>query len=280
MQQRTFQHCFTFNTLLFCLIVVLGIGLVGCANNPSTNKTANTLETIKDRDQLVVGVKYDSPPFGFMDKDNQLKGYEIELAKEFSNRLLASPDKVKLVQVQTATRIPTLQAKQVDFVLATMTITDERKKVVDFSKPYFQAHQGVLVKADSPIKTVADLADKNVIFVIGGTGEGNLKKAQPKAKLLGFKSSTEGFTAFTAGRADAFSTDDSILNGFMEKHCGLRLLDEKISTENYGIAFRKGPENAALKQKIEQLLGDAEKTGYLGLLKDKWIKTPQTAPCP
>ena len=244
------------------------VGLMGCQRMESKG---DILDAAKKRGHLIIGVKFDSPPFGFMDSDGELKGLEIELAHELAARIMGNKDAVKFVQVQTATRIPTLQAKQVDFVLATMTITPEREKIVRFTTPYFEAHQGVMVKNGSDIKSVADLSGKPTIFVIGGTGEKNLKTANPKATLMGFKSSTEAFSAFNAGRAEAFSTDDSILNGFLSKNCGVHLIDAHLSVEHYGMAFRKDADSASLAARVNEAVVAAQKAGLIDLLKDKWV---------
>lgn len=179
-------------------------------------------------------------------------------------------DAVEFVQVNTSTRVAALNSGQVDFVLATMTITPERAKVVNFTEPYYKAAQGVMVKNNSPIKTLADLNGKTVMTVIGATGGENLKKSVPGAKLLGFKSSTEAFSAFYAGRGDAFSTDDSILYGFLHEYCGVRLLEERISEEPYGIAFRKDAESQRLQQRIQELLTWFEENGRMEALRTTW----------
>jgi aspartate/glutamate/glutamine transport system substrate-binding protein len=272
---KTLLGSFVF--VLFC-VVLTSLALSGCQRVASSS--GNILADAKARGYLIIGVKYDSPPFGFMDADETLKGLEIELAKELTARLMGDPSKVKFVQVQTATRIPTLQAKQVDFVIATMTITPEREKIVRFSTPYFEAHQGIMVKSSSKIASVKDLTGNKTIFVIGGTGEKNLRTANPKAELLGFKSSTEAFSSFYAGRAEAFSTDDSILNGFLSKNCGVKLINAQLSVEKYGIAFRKDAESKALADKVDSLLKSAQDVGLIEQLKDEWIIDTPPASCP
>lgn len=267
---KNFLSLFTLS--LFILTTVL---LTGCFQKPSSG---DTLQDIKERGYIKIGVKYDSPPFGFLNEKQELQGLEIDLAHHIAKEILGDENAVKFTQVQTATRIPTLQARQVDMVIATMTITDERKKVVDFTEPYFFAHQKVMVREDSPYKTLSDLAQKPVIFVIGGTGEARLKKAEPQLILNGFKSSTEGFTAFYAGRAEAFSQDDTILNGFLSKHCGVRILSKEMSIEPYGMAFRKDPASKKLEQKVQAILNTLGKSGKLKSKEKEWIKTnPPTA---
>lgn len=264
--------------LIFCLMLINGILWLGC-QHAGPKAPENLLAEVQQRGFLRVGVKYDSPPFGFLDADDTLKGFEIDLAREIARRLLGSAKAVQFVQVNTATRVATLNARQVDFVLATMTITPERAQLVNFTSPYYQAAQGVLVHDKSPIKTLQDLANKRVLYIIGATGEARLRKALPKATLLGFKSSTEAFSALHAGRGDAFSTDDSILYGFLHEYCGFRMLPERLSREPYGMAFRKDLESPVLQENVQAILTTLEKEGFLTELAAEWNKPYPPSHC-
>ncbi|MCA9808041.1 MAG: transporter substrate-binding domain-containing protein [Cyanobacteria bacterium HKST-UBA06] len=239
----------------------------------------NQLEAARQRGYLVIGCKYDSPPFGYLDTDGHVKGFEIDLGRLLADKVLGDPNAVKFVQVNTSTRIAALDAKHVDLVLATMTITEERKEKVTFSPTYYTAAQAVMVKADSAYRRVADLDGKPVAFVLGATSEARLKKNIPQAKLLGFKATTEAFSAFNAGRAQAFSTDDSILYGFVSEYCGVKLLEDRLSEEPYGMAFRKDdsakPLVAAVSSALEQLLA----AGEVAQLKAKWMRTNPPDTC-
>lgn len=261
--------------IILCLVLVTWSG---CGPSKPDAPT-DLLTQVKERGYLIVGTKFDSPPFGFLDADGQLKGFEIDLAHELAKQLFGDPDAVRFIQVNTSTRIATLDSKQVDFVLATMTITPKRAEVVSFTRPYYKAAQGIMVKANSPFQTLGDIRDKRIAFVIGSTGETNLKTAIPTTILLGFKSTMEAFSAFNAGRAEAFSTDDSILYGFLHEHCGLRLLPEKISEEPYGIAFRKDKTSPSLQSEIQETLDTLSKNGFLKALQDRWNKPYPPANC-
>lgn len=260
-------------TLVFCSVL-----LVACSRT-LPQQSHDLLADVEARGHLVIGVKYDSPPFGFMDADGQLKGFEIDLARELARRLVGDPKKVRFVQVNTSTRVATLNARQVDFVLATMTITPQRAKVVNFTKPYYKAAQGVMVKQQSGINALEDLKTRKLIYVIGSTGEANLKQMFPNARLLGFKSSTEAFSAFNAGRADAFSTDDTILYGFLHEFCGVKLLDSRISEEPYGIAFRRDAASRTLQEKVQVILDELAASGFLDELDRRWNRPNPPADC-
>lgn len=260
---------------LYLLPLIFSLFLLpGCAE-----KKAVTVESVKARGKLLAGVKYDSRPFGYLNTNGELQGYDIDLLRELSKRVLGNEKAVSFEQVFSSTRVIALNSGTLDVVAATMTITPERAKLVDFSRPYFMAHQAVLVPAGSYIKTLDDLNGKTILFILGTTSEANIKKRLPKAKYVGFKTSTDAFSALKAKRGDALTTDDSIIYGFMAENCGFRLLDEKLSEEPYGLAFRKveGEDSPdSLKNRFNEALDAMEKDGTLARLKDKWTNPAHT----
>ncbi|WP_373531072.1 transporter substrate-binding domain-containing protein [Vampirovibrio sp.] len=258
------------------LLVPLMLGLLfgfGCAA-----KQTVSVDSVKARGKLLAGVKYDSPPFGYLDTSGQLHGYDIELLRDIGKRVLGSEQAVDFQQVFSSTRVIALNSGSLDVVAATMTITPERAKVVDFSDPYFVAHQAVMVPEGSPIQTLQDLNGKTILFVLGTTSEATIKKRLPQARYTGFKTSTDAFSALKAKRGDALTTDDAILYGFMGQHCGFRLLKETLSEEPYGLAFRQikgqAPPNS-LKNAVNRALADMKNDGTLTRLSTKWISPEQ-----
>ena len=122
--------------LILCLVFMLGF-LTACAQD---EPSGNILETIQKRGKLIVGVKYDTYLFGYKDPaDQQVKGFEVDLMKEFAKYLLGDENKVEFREVTSKTRIKLLNAKDVDVVVATMTITEQRKRQIDFTNVYFLA---------------------------------------------------------------------------------------------------------------------------------------------
>lgn len=257
--------------------IVLGLCLVGVAcNKPASN---DLLKDIQQKKVLTVGVKFDAPPFGVLDSDGYVKGFEIDLAKALAKKLLGNEKAIQLVQVNTATRIAALNSKQVDLIIATMTITPERQKVVTFSQPYYHAQQGIMVKADSAFNALPAVAEQPIAYVIGGTTESNLKKAFPKAQLIGFKSHSEAFSAFNAGRTAAFCADDVILYGYYHAHCGVKILPGRISKEPYGIAFRKDAASQSLNKAVQTWLEETPQQALLKQLNQRWNQNTPPAQC-
>lgn len=252
------------SALLLCLIALWLLGLSACGTGQ------DPLAAIRQRGKIIAGVKYDSKPFGYLDTDGQLKGYDIDLLHELAGRMLGKPDAVEFQQVLSSTRVIAINSGSVDLVAATMTITPAREKIIDFSKPYFTAHQAIIVPVSSPVKTLNELNSRTILFVMGTTSESNIKKQLPQAKYVGFKTSTDAFSALKAGRGDAMTTDNTILSGFLADSCGFRMLDQQLSDEPYGIAFKQEAENP-LRDEVNKQLAAMEADGTLARLKNKWV---------
>jgi putative glutamine transport system substrate-binding protein len=232
------------------------------------------LDTIKQRGKLVVGVKFDQPGFGLNDPiSKKLEGFEIDMAHEFAKGLLGSPDKVEFIEAVSANRIPFLQEDKVDIVIATFTINDQRKQQIDFSDPYYVAQQKLLVKKGSPIKSIADLAGKNVATVQGSTSEQNLTQKAPQAKPLLFSKYSEAFTALENGQADAVTTDDVVLSGLKltaSNPANYEIVGDGFTVEPYGIGIKKGrPE---LVSYINGTLSAMKTDGRWKALYDRHVK--------
>ena len=155
--------------------------------------------------------------------------------------------------------------------------TDE---VIDFSAPYFMAHQKILVPYASPAQALADLGGRTILFTFGSTSEHNIKKKLPEANYIGFKTATDAFSALKAGRGDALTNDNTILSGFINSACGFRVLQDELSDEPYGIGFRQDPATRALRERVNRELATMREDGTLARLEKKWFgKAPDGRPC-
>lgn len=234
-------------------------------------ETKTSLEKIKEKDVLVVGVKTDSKPFGFISqKTGNNAGFDIDVAKAIAQDLLGSERKVKFVGVTPNTRIEAITSEQVDIVVATMSIVPQREYLIDFSKPYYVAGQTAVVKEDSNIYAFADLRKKTTIVVLGTTAEKNIRRIIPTARIIGYKTYPEAFQAFLDGKGDAISTDDVILSGFLHEHKGYRMLKNKISKELYAVGMKQRENDTSLKSSIDIVITRMAKDGSLKELKQKW----------
>lgn len=255
------------------LLMMSVILLCGC--NAKKEAESDLLSTIKKRGELIVGVKYDSKPFGYLD-NGKLKGYDIDIAHYIAKRLLGNERLVRFVEVTPSNRISKLNSGEVDMLIATMTITPQRQEILEFSLPYFYSGQSVMIRKGTGIKTIGDLNGRRVIVVLGTTGEKNLRYFAPEAVLRGYKSYQEGFNGMIEGKAEAMTTDDAIMAGFVIDHQEFMLLPQRYTQEGYGIAFRKGKESYAVKNEVNAAITQLRQKGHLNYLKTKWIPASST----
>lgn len=251
--------------LTFCFVFIIA----GCTKQENDT---DTLSAIHKRGKLIVGVKFDTKPFGYFNEKHELVGFDVDLAKAIAKSILGSEDKVEFVQVTPSSRILALDTKQVDMVIATMSITPQREHMIDFSVPYYIAGQAILIPKNSKITSISDLNGKNVIIIYGSTAENNLRLIVSDAKIMGFRTYTSGYNALKQGIADAMVSDDTILMGFAESDANLKLLPKRYTKEPYAIGFKKGEESAKLQKKVDFILKDMIQSGDISRLKSKWVK--------
>ena len=232
--------------------------------------TNSALLLAKTRDKLIIGVKYDTHLFGLKDpKDGQVKGFDIDLARAITQQILGSTKKLEFKAVTASSRIPSLQNSEVDFVIATMTITDERKKLVDFSDIYFEVGQSLLVAKESTITGLADLKGKNVIVMKNSTSAKNIRQLAPEAHVLEYDNYTEAFKALTAKVGEVLSTDNSILLGMQRENPNFKLVGGVFTYEPYGIAVQKG--DHLMLTAINQALKSLRASGKYQEIYQHWF---------
>jgi polar amino acid transport system substrate-binding protein len=195
-----------------------------------------TLDKVKKRGKLFAGVKYDTVPFGFVDKSGKVVGFDVDLTQEIAKAIGVE---IEYIKVTSPTRIPMLVAGNVDVVAASMTHTNERDRTIDFSITYFIGGQSILVKKGSGINEVKDLVGKTVAVQQGTTLEKNLAEACPEAKQLAFKDYTSAWMALKQGRADALTGSHHILLGFAKNSPDFVLAGKRFSTEPFGMGVRQ-----------------------------------------
>jgi len=257
------------NKLFTILTLCFTLCFAGCAKKEDNT---DTLSKILKRGKLIVGVKYDTKPFGYLNEKQELVGFDIDLAKAIATSILGSENAIEFKQVTPSNRILALNSGGIDMVIATMTITPQREQVIDFSLPYYVAGQAVLVPKDSKIDSMSDLNGKRVIIIFGSTAENYLRLVAPDANIVGFKTYTSGYMALKQGRADAMTSDDTILMGFASADKSLKLLPKRYTKEPYAVGFKKDESSLRLEKKVDFVIKNMRINGDLEKLKDKWVK--------
>lgn len=205
----------------------------------------NILERVEETQKIVWGVKNDTRLFGLMNiETREVEGFDIDIAKALTKEILGPNGKAEFVEVTSKTRIPLLKNGNIDAIIATMTISEERLKQVDFSDVYFAAGQSLLVKKGSSITGVESLDEtKTVLAVKGSTSALNIREHAPKAKILELENYAEAFTALQSGQGDAMTTDNAILLGMAEENPDYTLAGDIFTDEPYGIAINKNQQD-------------------------------------
>lgn len=260
-------------TMLLALVLALGLAACG-GNKPAEKKAeaaaaASKLDEVKKRGVLVAGVKDATPPFGFVDENKQLVGFEIDLLKHIADKLGV---KLELKPVTSSTRIPMLTQGSVDIIGATMTHKQERESQVDFSITYFMDGQSLLVKKGSPVKNVKDLTGKKVGTAKGSTSEKNVMAANPQAQVLSFEDYPPAFLALKQGKVAAVTTDSSILVGLKnkdEKPEDWEIVGGIFTEEPY--AFGVPQNDSKFRNFVNNALIEMWRSGEYAKLYEKWM---------
>lgn len=193
--------------------------------------------------KITVGIKFDQPGLGLKNPDGSFSGFDVEVAKYVAGKLGVPDGGITFVESKSAEREGLIDRGEVDYIVATYSITDARKEKVNFAGPYFVAAQDLLVKSDNTDITGPEaMAGKILCSVTGSTSAQKVKDnyAQDVA-LQEYGTYTECVEALRSGAVDAVTTDNVILAGYAAQYPGeLKVVGKGFSTENYGIGLKKG----------------------------------------
>ncbi len=219
-------------------------------------------DAIKQTGVLRVGVRCDQPPYGYQDQKGDFAGIEVDMAKTIAGWAFGDPGKIEMICVTADNRIPQLNARKVDLLIATLGITAERARVIDFTQGYNWGGSDVIVPQDSPIKKLADLKGKTLAVLKGTTQAAWLEAKMPEVDLLKLNSVADGVQAVKQGRAVGFGGDKATAVVVVGRDPGLRMVGEPYAITEGGIGVRKGEGdwlaylNAAIdRMRAEKLFG-------------------------
>ncbi|MDR1362878.1 MAG: transporter substrate-binding domain-containing protein [Spirochaetaceae bacterium] len=244
--------------MVFALCASVAVfSAAGCSKQQANGLS---VEEIKKSGVLKVGVKSDVPGFGFFNTStNGYEGFEIELAKLFASEILGGAGAANFESVTARTRGPLLDNGELDMVIATFTITDERKLTYNFSTPYYIDAVGMLVKRSSGINSLADLNGLTIGVAQSSTSKEAISTA---AAALGitlnfaeFSTYPEIKAALDSGRVDVFAVDKSILKGYLD--ADTIILPDEFSPQPYGVTTK---------------LSNKELADYVDGLVKKWLE--------
>ena len=250
-----------------------------------STRAQSTLEKIDKSGVLIIGTRTGSPPFAYVNKNNEWVGFSIELVEKAVVPALTKKlnKQIRLEKKESApqTRIPLLTSNAVDLIAETMTDTQSRRDQVDFSLTFFVTGAQFLVKRGTPIKNIQSVAGKRIAAQQGSTNAKIIRERVPTAKLLEFPDQPAAFQALAQGQVQAYTNDGVQLAGLRAKAPRpdeWSVVGEFFSYEPYGMALRKN--DSDFRQAVNVGLMDAISSGLYFQLYDKWFGVKGEVPYP
>lgn len=255
-------------TILTAVIATAGL-FFGC--NGKSSKADNSLSELKGRGVFVLGLDDSFPPLGFRDENNEITGYDIDLAKEVSKRLGVT---FKAQPINWDAKEQELSTGNIDCIWNGLTITEERKAILSFTKPYLNNAQIVVVRNDSGINSLADLKGKKIGLQAGSSAQ-DAVDANPDFKnsladIIPFEQNLLALTDLSIGGVDGVVMD-IVVAEYSIKTAGLpfHTLSESLASEEYGIAFRKN--DIKLTNEVQSILEQMAADGTVAAISKKWF---------
>lgn len=251
--------------LLASFFLLVACGRIGTKQNIADRINQSNSPTI------TWGVKADTNLFGFYNIEAQeIQGFDVDIAKALTEIMTDGQGKPVFVEITSKTRIPLLKNGNIDAIIATMTINEERAKQVDFSDVYFDAGQALLVPLNSDIEGLESLtSDHTVLAIKGSSSARNIRELAPQVNVLEMENYSEGFVALQSGQGDALTTDSAILLGMIDQNPNFKLAGDNFTEEPYGIAVDKGQED--WHGMIQAALDEIQANGTYDQIYDKWF---------
>jgi len=227
------------------------------------------------KDSLIVGMELAYPPFEMTDEKGAPSGISVDLAKGLGKALGKN---IVIRNTPFDGLIPALKTGQIDLIISSMTITDERRQSIDFSDPYLSTGLCLLVGRTAPVKSILDLDRPGIIVAVkkGTTGHTYASRNIRNAKVLVLDKEAAAVLEVVQGKADAFIYDQtSVYSNWKRNRETTRALLNPFQREEWGIALRKG--ETRLKGQINQFLATFRKQGGFERLGDTWLKEQKAA---
>ena len=195
---------------------------------------------VKARGKWQIGVKCDTPPFGWQDTSGRNRGYDVEVARQFAKWAFGSASKVDFTCVTTASRIGTLTSGRVDIIISTLTWTADREKVIDYSVPYYNAAGRLLVKNNVTVGKLANwMPGKKIVSTSGSIYDHWIKNCFKNTSFQVVSSPAAGVLAVKNDQADAMMYDDAFLVGVAANDNSLKLTSNIFLKVPWGVGIRK-----------------------------------------
>lgn len=226
---------------------------------------AAELSEIQARGYLIVGVKTNRLPLGFIDETGEISGFEIDIARRLAETLLGDATAVEFVPLRNVDRLNAVLEGRVDIAIAAITLTEPRRRLVDFSDPYYL--DGTAFVVGDTVQTLQDLRTRRIALLNRSSTVAHVRYLLPGAELIGVDTYSEGQALLQNGSVDAYAGDASVLTGWVNTQgplTGYSLLPNIISAEPLAIAIPKGGQHDELQAAINRSI----RRGYA----EEWLQ--------
>ena len=250
------KKIFGIGLLLTCLFSV-----VSCKKNKNV-ETKNAVEALKERGTFVLGLDDSFPPLGYRDKNNEIIGYDIDLAKEVAKRLGVN---FKAQPIDWDAKEMELETGKIDCIWNGFTITEERKKQVDFTIEYTTSNQVVVVKKDSNITNLNDIKDKRISVQLGTVADQYVTKNYKNVKVNRLKKFLIAAEDVKNNKSDCIVMDALPAKELVKSNPELKILDGVLFQDKYGMAVKKGNQELlnTINQVLERLISEGKIEEYM-----------------
>jgi polar amino acid transport system substrate-binding protein len=260
------------SALVISTIVVGGLAGCGSSESKKAADSKSSIEQIKERGTIKIGVFSDKAPFGYVDSDGKNQGFDVYIAKRFAKDLLGDESKVEFVLVDAASRVAYLESKKVDMIMANFTVTDERKQKVDFTNPYMKVSLGIVSPDGSTITSEDQMKGKKIIVAKGTTAETFMTKEHPDVELVKFEQYSEIFQALKDKRGDAILSDNTEVIAWAKDNPGFTVGVPSLGSEDtIAPAVTKG--NKELLEWVNNELETLGKENFIHKAYDETLKS-------
>ena len=265
------KKCIAF---LLAAVVLMAAGLTGCGGNDTGSGAAKdtSLEDVAAKGKLVMGLDDSFPPMGYRDENNEIVGFDVDVAREVAKRMGVS---LELQPINWLSNVQELNTKNVDCLWNGMSINPSRQEQMALSDPYMNNNQVLVVLGDSSYQTLGDLKGKKLAIQSGSTAQDALDEATEfkasLAEVAPFENNLQAMMDLDQKGVDAVLMDEVVARSEYLNKDGknYRIIEEKLAEEQYAIGFRK--DDIALRDCVNTTLKDMAKDGTLAQISTKWF---------
>lgn len=233
-------------------------------NEINAGKQTNSSKKIL---KIIIGTDATDFPMEYVNKQGSITGFDVDLGYRIAYEIGA---KAEFENISWDNVFPDLQHKKIDMIISSVTITDQRKQLYDFSNPYINSGQIIISRTNNPITNLKELKGKKIAVETGTTNQQEALKYTSPNLVMGYNNLIQAAKDLSDGKADAMICDLTLAKGLINDYSNLKVTSEPFTDEYYGIVFRKDEQN--LEDKVNKALTILQVNGYLSDLKQEWIE--------